>query len=99
MSDGEFLFYLWLSGFILCLPIMIRWSNYKELDGRTVVDLRKVIIILCGAVIGNWGIVAIYLWGAGMWLVVKIGEWLSHLGDITFYSDAPPKGNKNRGKN
>jgi len=85
MSDSELFFYIWLSGFILSLPILIYWANYKELDGRTVVDLRKIVIILCGAIIGNWGIVSIYLWAVGMWLLVKIGEWCERICDITFY--------------
>lgn len=94
MSETEVVFYIWLGGFILSLPIMIYWANYKELDGRTVIDLRKIIIILCGAIIGNVGVVAIYLWCVGMWILVKIGEWLSPLGDITFFSDGPTKEKK-----
>lgn len=79
------LFYIWLGGFILSLPIMIYWMNYKEPDGRTVVDMRRIVLILCGAIIGNIGIVMLFLMAAGVWIFVKIGEWISPLGDITFY--------------
>jgi len=94
MNNDYILFYIWLSGFVFSLPIMIYWTNYKEPDGRTVVDLRKVLIVLLGAIIGNWGIVYLYLWAVGMWLIVKIGEFLSPLGDITFYQSGPPKKKK-----
>ena len=95
MNSGDWiLFYIWLGGFILSLPIMIYWGCYKELDGRIVIDLRKIVIILCGAIVGNIGIVALFLWGAGMWILVKIGEWISPLGDITFFSSGPPKKKK-----
>lgn len=96
MSEGWVLFYIWLSGFILSLPIVINWANYKEPDGRTMVDLTKVLLTLIASVIGNWGVVACFLWCAGMWILVKIGELLSPLGDITFYESGPPEKKKEK---
>jgi len=89
MSEGWLLFYIWLSGFILSLPLCIYWMNYKDEDGNTVVDLRRIIIILSCAIIANWAVVALFAWCAGMWILVKIGEILEPLGDITFYKSAP----------
>ncbi len=85
MEGDKILLYIWLAGIIPALLITIRWFNFKELDGRTVVDVRKIFIIICGGLIGNWGIVAIYLWCVGMWIVVKLGEWGEKICDITFY--------------
>ena len=100
MNEGDWVFfYIWIAGFILSLPIIIYWMNYKEFDGRTVIDMRKITIILCGAIIGNIGIVMLFLMAAGIWIFVKIGEWISPLGDITFYDSGPPnEKNKKMGR-
>lgn len=82
---------IWFIGFVLALIIVIYWGNYKDKDGATVVDLTAVAMTLSISAIGNWAIVTLFLCACGMWGIVKIGEFLSKLGDITIYRSEPPK--------
>ena len=82
---------IWLVGFILALIIVIYWGDFKDEDGATVINVTNVTIVLSISAIANWAIVALFLCACGMWTIVKIGEFLSKLGNITIYRSEPPK--------
>lgn len=89
--------YIWLASILPAAAILLFYCKiFKDKDGNTVVDLRNIIILICGALIGNLGVVFLYLWGLGMWIAVKIDEWISPLGDVTFYNNTSKREKKKR---
>ena len=59
--------------------------------GERLKRFTNVTIVLSISAIANWAIVVLFLCACGMWTIVKIGEFLSKLGNITIYRSEPPK--------
>ena len=83
---------IWLVGFILALILLIVFcGDFKDEDGATVIDVETVVTLLSWCAIGNWAIVIGFACVGGMWILVKIGEFLSKFGGIVIYRSKPPK--------
>ena len=90
------LLYIWLAGILPAAAIVTYLFYFGEKGKRVVVDVESAVLIICGGLIGNWGIVAFFLMFLGMWIVAKIGEWISPLGSITLYDSGGNQDKKER---
>lgn len=87
--------YIWLACILPAAAILLFYCKiFKDKDGNTVVDIRNIMLLICGALIGNIGVVFLYLWGLGMWILVKLGKWGEKICDITLYDSSKKAGKK-----
>lgn len=89
--------YIWLACILPAAAILLFYCKiFKDKDGNTVVDIRNIMLLICGALIGNIGVVFLYLWGLGMWILVKLGEWGEKICDITLYDSSKVESKEKR---